>query len=97
MLRQGPPAFLFALAVARTLGATPAQASVGLAVAQLLLAIPGVAAGIPTGIGLLAFVSTGEVQYLPGSWLLAVAALTAISAMVATRRPVADTLQSAPT
>ncbi|MEV0728290.1 FtsX-like permease family protein [Polymorphospora sp. NPDC050346] len=93
------------LAVARTLGATPAQASVGLAVAQLLPAIPGVAAGIPAGIGLLAFVSTGEVQYPPGSWLLvtalgvllAVAALTAIPAMVATRRPVADTLQNAPT
>ncbi|MEU8301156.1 FtsX-like permease family protein [Micromonospora sp. NPDC048909] len=93
------------LAVARTLGATPAQAGVGLAVAQLLPAIPGVVAGIPAGIGLLAFVSTGEVQYPPGSWLLAtalgvllaVAALTAIPAMVTTRRPVADTLQSAPT
>ncbi|MEV0805380.1 FtsX-like permease family protein [Micromonospora sp. NPDC050200] len=93
------------LAVARTLGATPAQAGVGLALAQLLPAIPGVAAGIPAGIGLLASVSTGEVQYPPDSWLLAtalgvllaIAALTAIPAMVATRRPVVDTLQSAPT
>ncbi|MGI5215455.1 FtsX-like permease family protein [Plantactinospora sp. CA-290183] len=93
------------LAVARTLGATPAQAGVGLAVAQLLPAIPGVVAGIPAGIGLLAFVSTGEVQYPPNSWLLAtalavllaIAALAAIPAMVATRRPVVDTLQSAAT
>ncbi|MGX7675143.1 FtsX-like permease family protein [Plantactinospora sp. DSM 117369] len=93
------------LAVARTLGATPAQAGVGLAVAQLLPAIPGVAVGVPAGIGLVTFLSTGEVQYPPGSWLLAtalgvllaIAALTAIPAMVATRRPVVDTLQSAPT
>ncbi|MFI5485032.1 MULTISPECIES: FtsX-like permease family protein [Micromonospora] len=93
------------LAVARTLGATPAQAGMGLAVAQLLPAIPGVVAGIPAGIGLLEVVSTGEVRYPPGSWLLttalgvllAIAALTAIPAMVATRRPVVDTLRSAPT
>ncbi|MBF9132252.1 FtsX-like permease family protein [Plantactinospora sp. S1510] len=93
------------LAVARTLGATPGQAGVGLALAQLLPAVPGVAVGIPAGIGLVAFVSIGEVQYPPGSWLLAtalgvllaVAALTAVPAMVATRRPVVDTLRSAPT
>ncbi|MFK3979686.1 FtsX-like permease family protein [Micromonospora sp. NPDC050397] len=90
------------LAVARTLGATPTQASLGLAVAQLLPAIPGVLAGIPAGIGLLTFVSRAEVRYPPASWLLAtaigvllaVAALTAIPAMVATRRPVVDTLRS---
>ncbi|GIG87894.1 FtsX-like permease family protein [Plantactinospora endophytica] len=93
------------LAVARTLGATPAQAGVGLAVAQLLPAIPGVVAGIPAGLGLLTLVSRTEIQYPPGSWLLAtalgvllaVAALTALPAMVATRRPVVDTLVSAPT
>jgi putative ABC transport system permease protein len=93
------------LAVARTLGATPTQAGGGLALAQLLPAIPGVVVGIPAGIGLLTFVSTDEVQYPPDSWLLAtalgvllaIAALTAIPAMFATRRPVADTLQSAPT
>jgi mannose-6-phosphate isomerase-like protein (cupin superfamily) len=57
------------------------------------------------GIGLLAFLGTGEVQHPPGSWLLAtalavllaIAALTAIPAMLATRRPVVETLQSAPT
>ena len=93
------------LAVARTLGATPAQAGVGLAAAQLLPAIPGVAMGIPAGIALVASLSTDEVQYPPGSWLLAtalavlfaIAALTAIPAMAATRRPVVHTLQSAPT
>lgn len=93
------------LTVARTLGATPAQAGVGLAAAQLLPAIPGVAVGIPTGIGLVASLSTDEVPYPPGSWLLAtalgvllaIAALTAIPALTAARHPVADTLQSAPT
>jgi putative ABC transport system permease protein len=93
------------LAVARTLGATPGQASTGLAVAQLLPAIPGVAAGIPAGIGLYLAVGHGEVRYPPGSWMLATAlgvllanaALSAIPAMAAARRPVADTLQSAPT
>lgn len=93
------------LAVARTLGATPTQASAGLAVAQLLPAIPGVAAGIPVGIGLYLAVGRGEIRYPPGSWLLAtalavllaVAVLTAIAALAAARRPVADTLQSAPT
>ncbi|MEU4680370.1 FtsX-like permease family protein [Micromonospora sp. NPDC023737] len=93
------------LAVARTLGATPAQAGVGLAAAQLLPAIPGVAVGILTGIGLVASLSIDEVPYPPGSWLLAVAltvllavaVLTAIPALAATRRPVADALRSAPT
>ncbi|WP_416903573.1 FtsX-like permease family protein [Micromonospora echinospora] len=93
------------LAVARTLGATPTQAGVGLALAQLLPAVPGVAAGIPAGLGLVAFLSIRKVQYPPTSWLLAtalgvllaIAALTAVPAVVATRRPVVDTLQSAPT
>ena len=90
------------LAVARTLGATPAQASVGLAVAQLLPAIPGVVAGVPAGLGLYVIASRGEIQYPPGSWLLAtalgvllaIAALTAIPAMAVAQRPVADTLRS---
>ncbi|WBB69536.1 FtsX-like permease family protein [Micromonospora sp. WMMD812] len=93
------------LAVARTLGATPAQVTVGMAVAQLLPAAPGVALGVPAGIALCLVVTPGDPQYAPGSWmlamalgvLLAVAALTAIPALAATRRPVADALQSTPT
>lgn len=88
------------LTVARTLGATPGQAAVGLAVAQLLPALPGVAAGVPAGIGLFVFVGRGEIQYPPDSWLLAAAlgvllaitALTAVPALAVARRPVADTL-----
>lgn len=93
------------LAVARALGATPGQAGTGLAVAQLLPAIPGAAAGMPIGIGLYVFFGSGDFQYVPASWmlatalgiLLAVAALTAIPALAAARHPVADTLRSAPT
>jgi putative ABC transport system permease protein len=92
------------LAVARVLGATPGQAGAGLAVAQLLPALLGVAVGIPFGIKLCLFFA-GDGTYAPTSWmlaaglgvLLAVAALTAVPAMAAARRPVADTLQSAPT
>ncbi|WP_346125167.1 FtsX-like permease family protein [Micromonospora coerulea] len=92
-------------AVARTLGATPAQVTVGMAVAQLLPAIPGVALGVPAGIGLYLVATPGDPQYAPASWMLAlaltvlvtVAALTAIPALAATRRPVADALQSTPT
>ncbi|MEU5566489.1 ABC transporter permease [Micromonospora musae] len=92
------------LAVARALGATPREVTVGMAVAQLLPATPGVALGIPAGIGLFLTVSAGEIRYAPASWmlavalavLLAVAVLTAIPAVLTARRPVADTLHSAP-
>ncbi|MET8908915.1 FtsX-like permease family protein [Micromonospora sp. NPDC004551] len=93
------------LAVARTLGATPAQVTVGMAVAQALPATLGVALGVPAGIGLYLVVSPGDQRYAPGSWMLAlaltilltVAALTAVPALATTRRPVADTLRSTPT
>jgi putative ABC transport system permease protein len=88
------------LAVARTLGATPGQATAGMAVAQLLPAVPGVAAGIPAGIVLYLAASNGQIRYPPGSWwlatalgvLFAIAVLTVIPAIAAARRPVADTL-----
>ena len=91
------------LAVARALGATPGQAAIGLAVAQLLPAVPGVAAGIPFGMELYLFFD-GD-RYAPVAWmfgaalgvLLVVAALTAVPAMAAAQRPVANTLRSAPT
>ncbi|MGW0431492.1 FtsX-like permease family protein [Micromonospora sp. NPDC003197] len=92
------------LAVARALGATPGQAGTGLAIAQLLPAIPGIAAGIPVGIGLFILFSNGDLRYAPASWLLAmalgvllaIAVLTALPAMAAARHPVADALQAAP-
>ncbi|MEH1165486.1 FtsX-like permease family protein [Micromonospora sp. CPCC 205539] len=88
------------LAVTRVLGATPAQAGAGLAVAQLLPAIPGVAAGLLLGI--LTFFAGDDNQHAPASWMLtaglgvplAVVMLTAIPAVAAARRPVADTLQA---
>ncbi|WP_045741768.1 ABC transporter permease [Actinoplanes rectilineatus] len=42
------------LAVARALGATPGQTGLGLAAAQLLPALPGVALGVPVGVWLAA-------------------------------------------
>ncbi|WP_432975021.1 FtsX-like permease family protein [Dactylosporangium sp. CA-233914] len=91
------------LAVARTLGATPAQAAASLAVAQVLPAVPGVLAGLLIGTQLYSSNSTGDVRYPPGPWLLAVAlgiplviaALTAVPAMAIARRPVADSLSPA--
>lgn len=91
------------LAVARTLGATPSQAGAGLAVAQLLPAIPGAAAGIPCGIGLVVQAGRGALRYPPGLWLaatavgvlLAIAALTAAPALAIARRPVVEALRSA--
>jgi putative ABC transport system permease protein len=92
------------LAVARTLGATPGQAGLGLAVAQLLPAIPGAVAGIPAGIGLFVIAGRGQLRYAPDSWLIAAAlavllattALTAIPAVAIAQRPVADSLRATP-
>jgi putative ABC transport system permease protein len=92
------------LAVARTLGATPGQAGMGLAVAQLLPAIPGAVAGVPAGVVLYVLASRGQIHYAPGSWLIAAAvgvllattALTALPAMAIARRPVAESLATKP-
>lgn len=92
------------LAVARSLGATPAQAGLGLAVSQLLPALPGVAAGALLSVALHRFFheTYGAEPYAPAWWLVAagltvltaVAALTAGPALATARRPVADTLRS---
>jgi putative ABC transport system permease protein len=66
--------------------------------------VPGVVAGVPAGVWLCLAVGRGEIRYPSDSWLfatglgvlLAIAVLTAIPAMAAARRPVADTLQSTP-
>ncbi|MFI5952177.1 FtsX-like permease family protein [Cryptosporangium sp. NPDC051539] len=88
------------LAVARTLGVTPQQAGLGMAVAQLLPAVPGVVAGLLAGQVLYLLNTEGAVRY-PSSAslvctglgvLLVLAGLTAVPAVAAARRPVADSL-----
>ncbi|GAB7051477.1 ABC transporter permease [Catenuloplanes indicus] len=91
------------LAVARALGATPAQAGAAVAISQLLPALPGVALGLPLGIGIARFTNDtyGAEPYAPAWWmlsaacavLLVVTALTAIPALTMARRPVAGTLR----
>jgi putative ABC transport system permease protein len=88
----------YPLAVARALGATPVQAGLGLTLAQVLPALPGVMLGLPVGVALY-----GGDQAAPGWWLaggaigmlLLVAALTAGPALFSARRPVADSLHAA--
>ncbi|MGW7568878.1 FtsX-like permease family protein [Streptomyces tendae] len=83
-----------ALAVTRTLGATPGQVVAALCTAQLLPAVGGIAVGIPTGVGLFALFSAVVVTP-PAGWLaaaapavlLAVAALAALPAWLHTRGP----------
>ncbi|WP_433349177.1 ABC transporter permease [Microtetraspora malaysiensis] len=88
------------MAIARTLGATPGQISAGLSIAQLLPSLPGSVVGIPLGVGLLSLFAVGNPAEPPSSWLLgaalatllATAALTALPARLAARRPVAQAL-----
>jgi ABC-type lipoprotein release transport system permease subunit len=91
-------------ALARALGTSPRQLSVGLSVSQLLPALPGAIIGLPGGIGLYAAVDGGGTATVPAtSWLAAVvlgtlaavALLTAIPARLGARRPAAPVLQSA--
>ncbi|GAA4060424.1 ABC transporter permease [Actinomadura miaoliensis] len=88
-----------AMAVARTLGATPGQITAGLSAAQLLPTLPGVVSGIPLGVILF----SDAKMVMPHAWwlltaavtpLLATAALTALPARVAARRSVAQTLSA---
>jgi putative ABC transport system permease protein len=91
-----------ALTITRTLGSTPGQVVTALCVAQLLPAVPGVAAGIPAGLVLYWFFGTQVTP--PGSWLLtaalvillAVGALTALPAWIHTRRPAGRVLNAEP-
>ncbi|GAA2252392.1 hypothetical protein GCM10010415_10350 [Streptomyces atrovirens] len=92
-----------ALAVTRTLGATPGQVVAALCTAQLLPAVGGIAVGIPMGLGLFALFSA-VVVVPPGSWLaaavpavlLAVAALAALPAWLHTRSPAGRLLNVGP-
>jgi putative ABC transport system permease protein len=90
-------------ALARALGATPAQITCGLSVAQLLPAFLGALLGIPGGIGIYAVTKNGGPTTIPPPlWLAAVVlltlllitVLTAIPARIGARRPAADVLQA---
>jgi len=89
-VRQAP-------ALVRALGASPQQVNSGIAVAQVLPAVPGVLLGIPLGIGLFAVAAHGAgVVVPPASWLAAaalgilvvVAMLAVLPARVGARRSV---------
>ncbi|MGN9837543.1 FtsX-like permease family protein [Nonomuraea sp. H19] len=90
------------MAIARTLGATPGQISAGLSITQLLPSLPGAVIGVPLGVGLLSLFAARNAVEPPSSWLLgaalatllATAALTALPARLAARRPVAQALSA---
>lgn len=89
-------------ALARALGATPREVSIGLSAAQVLPALTGAMLGIPGGIGLYVALVPDETPMPPLWWLLAavastvlvVAMLTMIPARLGARRPVAQILQA---
>ncbi len=91
-----------ASALARALGATPSQVTLGLAAAQVIPALPGALLGVPLGIELFAAVNGANIRTIPAApWLvLAVlgtlvgtALLTSVPARIGARHPVATILQ----
>ncbi len=75
-----------ASALARALGATPRQVSLGTSAAQLLPALPGAVLGVPAGIGLYTAVSKGGVVTIPPLLtLIGVVVAALFSAMRSTR------------
>lgn len=90
----------FSAAVARALGATPEQISVGISTAQLLPALAGAALGVPGGAELFSVLSGAGTVAPPGWWLLvtvsgataAVAALTYIPSRLVARGSVSPIL-----
>ena len=89
--------------LARSLGATPRQVTVGLSLAQVLPALPGALLGIPLGIALFAVANSGGLLVVPPAWRLAAAVLVtvaatavlaAVPASLGGRRPIAPVLQS---
>ena len=92
-----------ATALTRALGATAGQLTAGLSAAQLLPAIAGALAGIAGGYGLFTAANQGANASQPPAWwlitavlgtLISVAGLTAVSARLAARLPIAETLQA---
>ena len=88
------------LAIAQAVGATPGQIAAGLSAAQLLPAMSGALAGVPLGAALLSLFAARNAEPPPAPGLFAVAAATvvvtaalvALPARLAARRPVAPTL-----
>ena len=91
-----------ASAVTLALGATPQQVRAGLAMTQVIPALPGAILGLPLGLGLFKVAAHGLSGLPPVLWLVAavlgtvfvVAALTSIPARIGLRRPVAEMLQT---
>jgi len=91
-----------ASAVTLALGATPQQVRAGLAMAQVIPALPGAILGLPLGIGLFKVAAHHLSGLPPALWLVAtvlgtvlvVAALTSVPARIGLRRPVAEMLQT---
>ncbi|MEV4569101.1 FtsX-like permease family protein [Nonomuraea sp. NPDC049419] len=90
------------LAIAQAVGATPGQVAAGLSVAQLLPAVSGALAGVPLGTFMNLLFSARNAVAPPAWGLFAVAAaavvvtaaLVALPARLAARRPVAPTLSA---
>ena len=90
------------LTVARALGATPRQITLGLSAAQIIPALPATIIGIPAGIALVAALSHGDPITVPVAWLVAVflgtlltvAALSSIPASLNAHQPVAEILKA---
>jgi ABC-type antimicrobial peptide transport system permease subunit len=91
-----------ASAVTLALGATPRQVRAGLAMTQVIPALPGAILGLPLGLGLFKVAAHGVSGLPPALWLVAavlgtvvvVAALTSVPARIGLRRPVAEMLQA---
>jgi putative ABC transport system permease protein len=91
-----------ASAVTLALGATPQQVRAGLAMTQVIPALPGAILGLPLGLGLFKGAAHGLSGFPPVLWLVGavfgtvvvVAALTSVTARIGLRRPVAEMLQT---
>ena len=90
-------------ALARALGATPAQITAGISAAQIIPALVGALLGIPGGIGTYDAVKNAGTPVIPAAgWVaamvvgtvLAAAVLTAIPARIGARQPVAEALKA---
>jgi putative ABC transport system permease protein len=90
-------------ALARALGATPRQVSLGQMTAQVIPVVPGAIAGVPLGIALFSAANSGgTASWPPAGWLVAavigalaaVAAIAYLPAWLATRQSAASILQA---